>query len=602
MYKQKYTIWYIALFWLVLWSCSPEPSQQQESPAKEPISSTDTQDSEQPTTPDATTKDDGTTDTTPNPQDQGAHTPDDNTPKPDKVTQPPDKTTQPPDKTAQPPDKTTPPPDRSKPPAQTKTYSWSPVGKDGWTHYTAHKDTRKFYVSSSSGNDKNDGSSESKAVKTVTRVLSLIRSRTANGSQRKPDWVLFKAGDTWSEHFQLRATTALGGVSIQAPLLFTSYGKGPRPKFVWTGKGGPLLSFGWYGSGYKTGSKAAAYWSFIGLEFYNPFKDPKSSKFAPTRSDGGGNPPAVMWQKESHHILFEDCKFSYLPLVVQHSGASQQNWPHHVAVRRSQFLDNYGYHKPYKGSKEFHHAQGIYMSHVKDILIEENLLDHNGWLSGTTSGKHPTTVPTIYNHNIYFNTDTKNAVIHANITSNGSADGVKLRGGGKLINNLGLDNGISFNINGYSKPNFVQEAHYNVVLGSHNHPLYGKPGTHTPGARNWGLHFGLITPNLTKSVGNIIAASPQGKSATSSACRKHAPCLKGMLFYKWGKEPNTPGNYPNPNRDIKTYMKSIGQAATLDAFLKQARAQSKTNWRTQFTADAVNRYIRAGFSVQYKHP
>ncbi len=483
-----------------------------------------------------------------------------------------------------------------------KTYSWSPVGADGWTVYQAHKDTRKIYVSSSSGDDKQDGSSASKAVKTLAKALSILQSRSSNGKVARPDWVLLKAGDTWSEHVKFRATTAKGGLSIKAPLLFTSYGTGARPRLIWTGKGGPLLSFGWYGSGYTSGADAAAYWSFVGIDFYNPFKDPSSPSFSATRQDDGGNPPAVMWQKETHHILFEDCRFLFLPLVVQNGGGDRKNWARYIAVRRSHFLDNFGYHKHYTGSTEFHHAQGIYMSHVEHILFEENLLDHNGWLSGEVSDKYPTTVPTIYNHNIYLNTDTKNVMAHANITARGSADGIKLRGGGVVVDNLALDNGIALNLNGYGKDNFVQEAHYNVVLGSHGFPLHGKPGTHTPGARNWGLSFGKITPSLTKSFGNIVAASPQGKNGLSSACKQHAPCQSGVLLYKWGSETNSAGPFSDPDRDIKTYMKSLGATASVEAFLKEARKQSRANWRPAYTAHTVNEYIRKGFGVQIAYP
>jgi hypothetical protein len=54
-------------------------------------------------------------------------------------------------------------------------------------------------------------------------------------------------------------------------------------------------------------------------------------------------------------------------------------------------------------------------------------------------------------------------------------------------------------------------------------------------------------------------------------------------------------SFPDPNRSIATYQASIGGNASLAAFLTQCRLQSKANWRTEYTADAVNTYIRAGF-------
>jgi hypothetical protein len=56
-------------------------------------------------------------------------------------------------------------------------------------------------------------------------------------------------------------------------------------------------------------------------------------------------------------------------------------------------------------------------------------------------------------------------------------------------------------------------------------------------------------------------------------------------------------SFPDPNRTIATYHASIGGAPTLEAFMTEARKQSKNNWRVQYTAEAVNDYIRDGFGL-----
>lgn len=53
--------------------------------------------------------------------------------------------------------------------------------------------------------------------------------------------------------------------------------------------------------------------------------------------------------------------------------------------------------------------------------------------------------------------------------------------------------------------------------------------------------------------------------------------------------------FPDPTRSIETYMTSIGEAATIDAFIAKCRAQDRYNWDTRFTAPVVNAYLRAGF-------
>ncbi len=55
--------------------------------------------------------------------------------------------------------------------------------------------------------------------------------------------------------------------------------------------------------------------------------------------------------------------------------------------------------------------------------------------------------------------------------------------------------------------------------------------------------------------------------------------------------------FKDPERDISTYMASLGMTPTLEAFLDEARKQSKDNWREEFTAKKVNDYIQDGFSI-----
>lgn len=55
--------------------------------------------------------------------------------------------------------------------------------------------------------------------------------------------------------------------------------------------------------------------------------------------------------------------------------------------------------------------------------------------------------------------------------------------------------------------------------------------------------------------------------------------------------------FVNPDRTIESYMASLGRIASLEAFLAETRRQSKDFWRPEFTAHAVNQWIRDGFSA-----
>jgi hypothetical protein len=58
-------------------------------------------------------------------------------------------------------------------------------------------------------------------------------------------------------------------------------------------------------------------------------------------------------------------------------------------------------------------------------------------------------------------------------------------------------------------------------------------------------------------------------------------------------------SYPDAARSVASYHGTLGGTATYDAFIQQARLQSKDHWRPEYLASAVNNYIRAGFSMSY---
>lgn len=60
---------------------------------------------------------------------------------------------------------------------------------------------------------------------------------------------------------------------------------------------------------------------------------------------------------------------------------------------------------------------------------------------------------------------------------------------------------------------------------------------------------------------------------------------------------NTPVNYSGSARSAGSYHGSLGRTATLEAFLDGARNQCRDNWSTDYTAQSVNNYIRAGFGM-----
>src|SRR5262245_7928643 len=78
------------------------------------------------------------------------------------------------------------------------------------------------YVSSSVGNDANDGLSEARPKRTLAAGYALLRS----GS---PDWLLLKRGDAWRESFP---GWGKSGPTGSEAMVVTGYGSGPRPQLL----------------------------------------------------------------------------------------------------------------------------------------------------------------------------------------------------------------------------------------------------------------------------------------------------------------------------------------------------------------------------------
>jgi len=52
----------------------------------------------------------------------------------------------------------------------------------------------------------------------------------------------------------------------------------------------------------------------------------------------------------------------------------------------------------------------------------------------------------------------------------------------------------------------------------------------------------------------------------------------------------------DPDRDVDSYMGSLGQEPTYEAFIAASLSQSRLNWRDEYTAQAVNAYVQEGFT------
>jgi len=144
----------------------------------------------------------------------------------------------------------------------------------------------------------------------------------------------------------------------------------------------------------------------------------------------------------------------------------------------------------------------------------------------------------------------------------------------------------------------------------------GEPGTRLERMRYSGA---VVTGNLLQIVDPAAALAPllrcrDAPDAAGFAFRNNiwylpppttrpAAAFKGrnLSLSEWLAGPGRAGEraarvrFADPRRDIATYQAALGLEPTLEAFLREARKQSRRNWRPEFTARAVIQYIREGF-------
>jgi hypothetical protein len=504
----------------------------------------------------------------------------------------------------------------------------------GWTTFTPSVDTLIVYVSSTQGNDANDGLSQ----QTPKRTLAAGRALLRNGY---PDWLLLKSGDGWDENFG--GGTGLSGRSNTERMLFSSYGSGPRPQI----RSGVGNAFSIWGNG--DGNNMA----IVGIHFW------------PSAYTGAnGTPRCIAVFGEVSNLLIEDCylQAAEVNLVIQ--GASTLPGPtgrhKNIALRRNVVVDAF--------ATSTDNTAGLYAQGTDGLLLEENVFDHNGWRDDV-----PGSEPTWYRRNIYIQDGNTGVVVRGNIVAR--TDGMQVRCGGDVEGNLCLKNAISILFGGgqHPDPNGVHgSVRENVVLDG-NDLQAGSP-------RGWGMNFenvgqALVERNVVAHNVNGHAPYPVTFGVASNGAGVHNLDFQNNVVFDWNGVTRFTGNlsqtvnvyltnnkfqneittdalivhnqsestagvyssgnafnsiasfgswmqagnnlslsqwmplvhdttsvaqdspFPDPNRTIATYHQSIGGQASIEAFMTAARLQSKSNWRTEYTAQAVNDYIRAGFGL-----
>jgi hypothetical protein len=485
----------------------------------------------------------------------------------------------------------------------------------GWTSFAPSADTHIFYVAS-------DGNNATARVDDPSRPFADPWYIFSNHLLRKgfPDWMLFRKGDSWPDGFGTLPGDC-SGRSATEPMVFGSYDGGNPGAGVNPASGGarPLFNVepgdrfkiaATDGGGWSAGS--GNYLVFVGLDFYAYKRDPSNAAY-----DYNCEYAGMAFFNPIEFLLIEDCKFSFFQGMIYFEGHYAAPVGHqNCRVRRSVIVD--AWQIPYN-------VQGMY-TNLSEVMLEENVLDHNGWneTNGTGYGS-------VFNHNFYLQgidgADTSvvpsgdvalPSVIRGNIISY-DCTGSQVRGGGTVWDNSCIHNPYSHNIGcpDYKKTDRVNTIAWNVYLEGCDAPggeAYGwgvMNFTHYDGDNqnyNYGtliVDHNIVCHTATRSgngFGMYFSGMPDGITISNN------------IIYDWQKPYLQPdatctfinndtsddaSHFPHPDRSVGSYFATLGLGGGVQTtdFLKAARGQSKANWNPALTANALNNYIREGFGM-----
>ena len=457
-----------------------------------------------------------------------------------------------------------------------------PVITTGFTKLTKHEDTTVIYISDSQGNDANDGLSPATAVKTLKRGIELARLG-------KPDWLLLKAGDTWdSQSFD---NVQLGGSGADRPFVISTYGEGARPLII------PP-----HGShGLKTLNHEINGLVIQGLHFYGATRDPGSPRFVdrPGDIDGINIRIGANDNKYVKGLIIEDCIITHfdsnIKVVDDWSRFQGEGVPGRIQCNIRRNIVRFA-------SATDSHSIGIYIEGSIDSIIEQNVLDHNGWAQTDGFDKRDKA-----SHNIYAQWANGPITVRYNIITRGAAHGLQLRAGGIIEHNIFARNAMAFFTTMTSS-----RANYNIILESDDMDPNVPEDQRGYGINGWGM------PRY-EVVGNIVARRAGSLQRAGIDISAEVLVVKNNTVYAWQDErsgssinyhsgnaiatgnrareyydDNEP-NYVDPTRGLATYAGQLGLEPTTEAFINYASNRKLGEWPNDLEPDFINGYIRAGF-------
>ncbi len=356
--------------------------------------------------------------------------------------------------------------------------------------------SRMIYVSAN-GIDTNNGSSMTSPVKSWAKALQIANTAACNC------WIVFKRGETFTEPngVLIRASSQNMGISPQSPLVITSYGSGIER---------PMMTF-----------RSLNIWGAPNRpDFGNLILSGLHFKVSP----GTGGTAIRMLSGTKNIVIHDNFIEGYGVNIVVQSNPGDRIFDK-VAIRSNVISDAAS--SPGPGG----HSQGIYTDRVKDLIIEDNFIDRNGYAGNRDTGLPNTIVAcsannaiavntasylnscpagttpvyadtqaTIFNHNLYMQGGGFPIIVRNNIISRGSSHGLQARSGAQIENNIFSRNPLAAFF-GYPAPDAPNSNDYTSTF-INNVVSEGNDISSTL-SRGFGIHHNSAKRSIISN--NIIA-------------------------------------------------------------------------------------------------
>jgi hypothetical protein len=465
---------------------------------------------------------------------------------------------------------------------------------DGWTRFSGsllgNQNTFKYVSSSFNGTCPNGAAVGSSPACPFAAIPSPLSG-----------YVLLKRGDTFNLSETVQVAGTREGASAQAVTFIGSYSTPGtidirRPKIT-----SPQVAIRFGGGGTAGGSNITV----VGIQFYGPAPADHAS--------------AIEYARSGNNMLFEDLLIQNyvwgLAIAPDEGDGVRTRDLRNVKIRRNVIVDIY------PGASG--DSSGMMLAGLQGVVIEENFFDYVGWRADYAMTINQRT----RNHCIYtsnnFETLLGNQTIQRNIFSRCSDSAAGVNYGGQIVENLFIRNGAGHwvrPLGDASSGNVILEQQDEVGLNDSGQIAHHVPQSIEANDNGWddSDHLvGYTTPLPVSSMlieDNIFADT----AVASQVITFKQPWVQDVAYIRdnivaqsWAgagfqnngttwtgnisKSASAEAAMPDPTRSIRSYQASIGRTPTFEAFIAEARQQSRGNWKPELQAIQVINHVRAGF-------